>query len=76
VNVAARHPDRLRIELHALATRVVLDADNRATGVEYLQGERLYRGHPMLSTGAGERRVINARREVILAGALSTLRSC
>jgi len=44
--VAARYPDRLRIELNALATRVLLDADNRATGVAYLQGERLYRAHP------------------------------
>ena len=35
---AARYPDRLRIELDALATRVLLDESNRAVGVEYLQG--------------------------------------
>ncbi len=43
LDVAARHPDRLRIELNALATRVLFDADNRAIGVEYLKGEHLYR---------------------------------
>ena len=66
--VADRHPDRLRIELHSLATRVVFDDANRACGVEYLKGERLYRAHPGASDGTGERRVIHARREVILAG--------
>jgi choline dehydrogenase len=56
--VAARHPDRLRIELHALATRVVFDEGNRAVGVEYLKGERLYAAHPppLAGTTAGLRR--------------------
>ena len=40
-----RHPDRLQIELNALATRVLFDG-KRAVGVEYLNGERLYRAHP------------------------------
>lgn len=66
--VAARYPDRLRIELHALATRVIFDADNRAVGVEYLKGERLYRAHKNASTKPGERREVRAAREVILAG--------
>ena len=68
LDVAARHPDRLRIELNALATRVLFDADNRATGVEYLKGERLYRAHPGASGNAGEARIVRAGREVILAG--------
>ena len=68
LDVAARHPDRLTIELHALATRVLFDGDNHAAGVEYLKGERLYRAHPSASGGPGERRVIRAEREVILAG--------
>ena len=68
LDVAARHPDRLRIELHALATRVLFDGDNRAAGVEYLKGERLYRAHPGASGNAGEARVVRAGREVILAG--------
>jgi choline dehydrogenase len=68
LDVAARHPDRLRIELNALATRVLFDADNRAIGIEYLKGGRLYRAHPGASDGPGERRVVHAGREVILAG--------
>jgi choline dehydrogenase-like flavoprotein len=68
LDVAARHPDRLRIELNALATRVLFDADNRAVGVEYLKGDRLYRAHPGASDDPGERRAVHAGREVILAG--------
>ena len=68
LDVAARHPDRLRIELHALATRVIIDDANRACGVEYLKGERLYRADAEPSGGLGERRQVRAAREVILAG--------
>lgn len=68
LDVARRHPDRLRVELDALATRVLLDAENRAVGVEYLSGERLYRAHRHPSGAAGERRKIRASMEVILAG--------
>ncbi len=66
--VAKKHPDRLRIELHALATHVVFDDRNRAIGVAYQKGERLYAAHPDASTAAGESRMARARREVILAG--------
>ena len=68
LEVAARHPDRLRIELDALATRVLFDADGGACGVEYLKGERLYRAHAAPSDGAGAKREVRARREVILCG--------
>jgi choline dehydrogenase len=68
LSVASRHPDRLHIELNALATRVVFDAGNRAVGVEYLKGERLYAADPAATTSAGELRTVQARREVILAG--------
>jgi choline dehydrogenase-like flavoprotein len=68
LSIARRYPDRLRIELHALATRVVFDDRNRALGVEYQKGERLYAAHPGASAAAGETRVARARREVILAG--------
>ena len=55
--VAYLHPvmsrANLRIETHALATRVIFEG-KRAVGVEYLQN--------------GERKVARAKREVILAG--------
>ena len=66
-DVVERFPDRLRVELHALATRVLFEG-TRAIGVEYLQGERLYRAHPTPSEDAGEPRSIRARYGVILAG--------
>jgi len=67
-SVAKAHPDRLRIELHALATRIVFDDHDRAVGVEYQKGERLYAGHPGASTAPAPTLVAKARREVILAG--------
>lgn len=66
--VAKEHPDHLTIELDALATKVMLDDQRRATGVEYLKGRRLYRAHPTPSPTPGESRTANATREVILAG--------
>ena len=58
----------LTVETHALATRVLLDGNRRAVGVEYQQGERLYRAHPAASATDGLTRQARARREVILAG--------
>src|SRR6185503_9671610 len=68
LDVQRRYPDRLKIEMHALVTRVLFDADNRAVGVEYLTGEQLYRAHAEPSRSPGERRQSFAGREVILAG--------
>jgi choline dehydrogenase-like flavoprotein len=68
LETARRYPDRLKLELNALATRVLFDDRNRAVGVEYLGGERLYRAHRRVSDAAGERREVRASSEVILAG--------
>lgn len=67
LDVQRRHPDRLQVVLDALATRVLLDDRNRAIGVEYLKGERLYRAHPRPADGA-ERGEVRASREVIISG--------
>jgi choline dehydrogenase-like flavoprotein len=68
LDVADRWPDRLQVVTDALATRVILDESNRATGVEYLKGERLYRAHAEPSDAPGELCKVTASREVILAG--------
>jgi choline dehydrogenase len=68
LETARKYPDRLKLELNALATRVLLDEANRARGVEYLKGDRLYRAHRRPSNGPGELRRVHASREVILAG--------
>ncbi|MGZ8466341.1 MAG: GMC family oxidoreductase, partial [Candidatus Binatia bacterium] len=68
VSVAEKFPERLQVECHALATRVLLDSKQRATGVEYLKGERLYRAHADCSESPGELRQARATREVILSG--------
>jgi choline dehydrogenase-like flavoprotein len=66
--VSQRYPERLKILTHSLATRVIFDDNQRAVGVEYLSGERLYRAHARPSEGAGDPRRAYASREVILAG--------
>jgi len=63
-----RHHPNLRIELNALATRILFDENNRAVGVEYLRGERLYRAHTNPNPQAGERKTIYASKEIIVSG--------
>ena len=58
----------LKVEFDALAARVLLNADKRATGVEYLKGKNLYRASPNASREMGVQRRAHAAREVILAG--------
>jgi choline dehydrogenase len=64
----ARKQRNLRIELNALATRVLFDDSQRAIGVEYLRGEKLYGACSRPSQEAGELNRLYASKEVILAG--------
>ncbi|MBV8517505.1 MAG: GMC family oxidoreductase [Acidobacteria bacterium] len=66
--VAKQHPSQLTIELNALATRVLFDDANRAIGVEYRKGARLYRAHAQPSGEEGQLKKVFVKREVILAG--------
>ena len=68
LDVAARCPERLRIEADALVTRVLLDGDGAVQGVEYRRGARLYRAHAAPSGVPGELCRARARGDVILAG--------
>ncbi len=68
---ARARPDKLTVKLHALVTHVLLDAGNRATGVEFLDGPHLYRADPVAPLKGPEtvpRRTVRAKREIILAG--------
>lgn len=64
----ARKHRNLKVELNALATKVLFDENKRATGVEYLQGEKLYRASSRTSPEPGEPGRVYASKEVILAG--------
>src|SRR5262249_31837916 len=65
--VQAEIPDRPKIAREAPAARVLVEGD-RAIGVEYQKGKKLYRASPNASENAGELRQIIAAREVILCG--------
>jgi choline dehydrogenase-like flavoprotein len=58
----------LKLELNALATKVLLAENNRAIGVEYLKGEKLYRASFNPSDEPGYLHRVYASKEVILAG--------
>jgi choline dehydrogenase len=62
-------PEGLTLRPGALATRVLFDDDQRAVGVEYLEGAHLYRADAQHQPGEeGTVRQVRASREVILAG--------
>ncbi|MGZ8193886.1 MAG: GMC family oxidoreductase [Methylobacter sp.] len=68
LDVRKKYPQFLTIELDALVTKVILDKDNRAIGVEYLKGAKLYKAHQNPSNQTGELLTVHASQEIILAG--------
>jgi choline dehydrogenase len=67
--VQKKHPDRLTVRMNNLATRVILDEEQRAVGVECLEGQNLYRADPSWSAApAYQKKQYFCSREVILAG--------
>jgi len=68
LDVVARLPHRLDLRMNALATQILFDTQQRAIGVEYLRGARLYRADRSPASGNAERCVVHAAKEVILSG--------
>ena len=68
LDVSNRFPQLLSVELDTLVTRVLFDSSNRAIGVEYIKGARLYRAGTVSKSQPSEPRRVYASREVILAG--------
>jgi choline dehydrogenase len=67
--VCEKHPDRLFVKMGHLATRVILDDDKRAVGVECRVGKNLYRAGPNAAEQPQpETKEYRCAREVILAG--------
>ncbi|WP_317447060.1 GMC family oxidoreductase [Streptomyces collinus] len=72
-------PDGLVVRTHALAARIVLDDDNEAAGVDYLDERHAYRADPAAGPDAGRdagppvlRRVLASREVILAAGAFNT----
>jgi len=68
LEVAARLPQCLKIELNALVTRILWGEKNRAIGVQYSSGKRLYGADSGSDGDPGEESRVYASREVILSG--------
>jgi choline dehydrogenase len=67
--VQKSHPENLIVKTNALVTRVLLDKDKVATGVEYREGENIYAAHVNPQpTKAGPAQKVYASREIILSG--------
>ncbi|OTB11524.1 putative GMC oxidoreductase [Daldinia sp. EC12] len=64
----------LTVRYDSLVTKVLIDDGLSATGVEYLEGESLYKADPRATgNNTGTRRTATAKREVIIsAGAFNT----
>ncbi len=67
-------PNNLTIQMGALVQRVIFETDpdgtKRAVGVEYLEGQHLYRADPKANPtpNSGSSRTVRCRRELILSG--------
>jgi choline dehydrogenase-like flavoprotein len=68
LDIAQREPSKLRIQLHALVTKILFDESNRAIGVEYAEGRHLYRASSVSTLDGGPIVQAFATHEVILAG--------
>ncbi|MDT5123241.1 MAG: choline dehydrogenase [Acidobacteriota bacterium] len=67
--VQQQFPDKLIVKLNALVTKVLLDEENKAIGVEYLDGKHLYRADPSANGDASATRSeVRVNKEVILSG--------
>jgi choline dehydrogenase len=68
-DVARRFPDRLEVRTGCLVTRVLLDGQPAATGVEYIDAPHAYRCDPHTARGPmPPAQHAYASREVVLAG--------
>lgn len=69
-----RHPNKLIIKTDALVSKVVFDSDNKAIGVEYLEGKNTYSADPLYASGNPYKtKIVKAKKEIILsAGAFNT----
>ncbi len=72
LDVRRRFPERLHIEFDALATRVIVNGQKRATGVEYRSGSRLYRPHGQPGDRGAPRTVVASREVILCGGAFNT----
>jgi choline dehydrogenase len=67
-------PNNLMVKKHTLVTKVLFDEDDKtkAIGVEYLQGEHLYRADPNSPGEASQGQMLATREVILCAGAFNS----
>lgn len=69
VNEGSAQGIPLTVQFDSFVTKVNIDDDKKATGVEYLKGEKLYRADPRATkNNTGIAHTVKANKEVIVAG--------
>jgi choline dehydrogenase len=70
ISTQQKHPDKLTIWTDCLAKKILFGPDNTAIGVEYLEGEHLYKADPHAGKNGktGITKQVYANREVIISG--------
>jgi choline dehydrogenase len=66
-----KYPNNLILSTNSFATKVLFDSENRAVGIEFLEGAHLYSADPnsgATSGAGGVRRQVRVKKEVILSG--------
>lgn len=68
--IQGQYPDKLLIQTDCLAAKVLFGPGNTAIGVEYLEGEHLYKADPLAGKNGdkGQTKQVFAKREVIISG--------
>lgn len=69
----AIYADKLTVKFESFVTKVILDDENRAIGVEYIEGKSLYKADPRhdkawKGRSPPESKQVYAKREIILSG--------
>lgn len=69
VNDAVAKGLPLTVQFNSLVTKVIIDDNLQATGVEYLEGTHLYKADPKYqSNSTGTLHTVRAKREVVVSG--------
>jgi len=68
LDIKRRFPNKLTVKTHSLVSKIDIDDNNRAIGVEVLEGRNLYKASPNFSGKIDNKVYYQANKEIILSG--------